>query len=67
MKLTEQEKQEMLEDAQSPDRRRDFRILRDSKPKLTFEECISWLTQLQQLPFFRPRANRFVEYRKNLL
>ena len=67
MKLTKEEKREMLEDSQSQERMRDFRFLRESRPKLAFEECLAWLTQLQQLPFFRPRPNRFVEYHKNLL
>ena len=65
MRLSEEEKREMLEDAQDPLRRDDFRQAAASLRKLTLEEYVSWITQVHSVFPLRPPRN-FVEY-KNIL
>ena len=65
-KLTEVEKREMLEDARDPQRLQDFRKLRNSVPKMTFEKYVRWLTQITTL-FHERTARKPVIYKNVLL
>ena len=64
-RLSEEEKREILEDAADPKRREDFRKLRELKPRVTFEEYVSWLTQIHAL--FPPPPRRYFKEYKNVL
>ncbi len=64
MKLTETEKCEMLEDAQSAERRDDFRKMRDFSRfrDESFEEYALWLSQILSLAPLPKQKSDFVEY-----
>ena len=49
MKLSEVEKKEMLEDGKDKKRMMDFRKASSSERKMSFEEYIAWLTEMQEL------------------
>ena len=50
--LTDEEKREMLEDAQSIERRNAFRACKRNLGKISFEEYINFLSAIQQV--FKP-------------
>lgn len=62
MKLSKIEKREMLKDALDKGRRYDFRKARIVKSKMSFEEYVSWLNELQSvLPKIKQRE--FIRYK----
>ena len=65
MRLTEEEKREMLEEAADVRRREDFRKARELMRKMTFEQYLRWLTEMTRL--FPREPRKPVEYKKVLL
>lgn len=62
MKLSEIEKKEMLKDGKNKKRMMDFRKAKYSGRKMSFEEYISWLGEMQKINPVKPEK-RFVEYK----
>ena len=65
MKLTDEEKKGLLEDAADPQRREDFRKARELLRKMTFEEYVRWLTEMSRI--FPAEPRKPVEYKNVLL
>lgn len=49
MKLSEQEKKELLEDGKDIQRREDFRKAKNSSLEINFEEYLLWLEEVQKV------------------
>lgn len=62
MKLSEIEKREMLEDGRNKKRMMDFRKAKSSSRKMSFEEYIAWLTEMQKINPVKT-GKKFVVYK----
>lgn len=66
MKLTEQEKLEMLQDGLDKNRRNDFRAAQIHPVPLDWKEFNLWLNQIQTILPKSPLKN-YIEYKRALL
>ena len=66
MKLTPEEKRELLEDARDPQRREAFQRARNSIPRMSIEQSLHWLTETARA-FRVPVSTRIVRYARILL